>query len=96
MDKINNAIQIFNEIVVLLCIQSMFLFTNYVPDVEVRYKMGQKVLYLLAANILLNMVVLISNLLSKIYTGLRNWYLKRRNRIFLERRTLHKSMKALN
>ena len=33
VDRINNAIQVFNEVVVLLCIQSMFLFTNYVPNV---------------------------------------------------------------
>ena len=39
-DRINNAIQIINEVVVLACIQSMFLFTNYVESPEVRHAMG--------------------------------------------------------
>jgi len=63
----------FNELVVLLCIQSMFLFTEYVPDAAVRYDMGQKVLYLLASNILLNFFVLIAILIKKICVGVRSW-----------------------
>ena len=40
VDGINNVIQVFNESVVLICIQSMFLFTNYVGDSQTRYDMG--------------------------------------------------------
>ena len=66
----------------------MFLFTNYVLDVQIRYDMGRKVLYLIAANILLNMAVLIINLVLKIYKAIRNWYLRRRNRIAKEKAIL--------
>ena len=75
--RINNMIQIFNELVVLICIQCLFLFTNYVPDPSLRYNMGNKVLYLVAYNVLVNLMVLILTLLQKIYRGIRNWYVRR-------------------
>ena len=36
-DGINNFIQIFNEVAVLVAEVSLFLFTNYVPDPLQRY-----------------------------------------------------------
>ena len=91
MDKVNNLIQIFNETVVLLCIQCMFLFTYYVESAEVRYNMGQKVLYLVAFNIFTNLVVLIALLIKKIYNAIFTWYVKRRNRIAREQAIMIRS-----
>ena len=93
-DRINNAIQIFNEIVVLLCIESMFLFTSYVPDVRTRYQMGQKVLLLVAMNIIINFIVLIAILLKKIYKAVRTWYVKRHNRIATEKAIIMRAIRA--
>ena len=92
-DRINNLIQIFNEAVVLMCIQSMFLFTNYVGQAQTRYDMGQKVLYLLAGNILINLVVLVAELLKGVYKALRIWYLKRRNKINNDKAIIDRHMK---
>jgi len=64
-----------------LCIQSMFLFTNYVPDPQMRYDMGQKVLYLVACNIVLNLLVLLAILIKKICSGVSTWKTKRKNKI---------------
>ena len=36
VDRTNNLIQIFNEAVILLCIWSMYLFTDYVGDPNLR------------------------------------------------------------
>ena len=94
MDGINNAIQIFNEIVVLLCIEGMFLFTSYVPDVRTRYQMGQKVLLLVAMNIIINFIVLIAILLKKIYKAMRTWFVKRYNRIATEKAIILRAIKA--
>ena len=94
VDGINNAIQIFNELVVLLCIQSMFLFTNYVPEAQTRYDMGRKLLYLVLANISLNLIVLILSLLIKICKAGRNWYIKRQNRIAVEKANKRGAVKS--
>ena len=77
-DKLNNAIQIFNETAVLVCIWSMFLFTNYVGSPEVRHNMGQKVLFFVALNIFINLVVLLVVLIRKIWKAIRIWFIKRK------------------
>ena len=77
-DKLNNMIQIFNELAVLICIWSMFLFTNYVGDPEVRYQMGQKVLYFVALNMIINLVVLLLVLMRKIYKAIYRWQVRRK------------------
>jgi len=61
----------------LACIQSMFLFTNYVESPEVRHAMGQNVLYLVAVNVFINLVILIMIIARKIYRAIRSWYAKR-------------------
>jgi len=52
----------------------MFLFTNYIPNPEDRYSMGQKVLYLIAGNVVVNLFVLIIVLLRKVVNGIQTWY----------------------
>ena len=59
-DAINNFIQIFNEVVVLLCTWLLFLFTNYVPDPVLRYDYGRKYTYLIGFNFGVNLLVLVS------------------------------------
>ena len=81
VDRINNFIQIFNEHFVLVSIQSLFLFTNYVEDPIVRYQFGFYFIYMIGANITVNLIVLIANILYAIYVGLRRSYTKRQARI---------------
>ena len=59
-DKINNFIQIFNEFVVLTAIQLLFLFTDYVQDPEMRYDLGYYYLYMVAGNVIINLIILIT------------------------------------
>ena len=87
-------IQVFNELVVLLCIQSMFLFTQFVPDVQSRYDMGGRVLYLVAVNIIINFLVLIAILVKKIYTSIRLWLIKRHNKIAGEKAIIRRALRA--
>ena len=72
----------------------MFLFTNYVPDVQSRYDMGGRVLYLVAVNIIINFLVLIAILVKKIYTIVRLWLIKRHNRIEGEKAIIRRALKA--
>ena len=71
VDKLNNCIQIVNELVVLVCIWLLFWFTNYVPQADTRYDLGWYVLYFIGADIALNVGFLIFNLVKKIYVAIR-------------------------
>ena len=68
---INNAIHIFNEIIILTCTWSLLLFTDYVPDPVIRYDLGQYFLYVLGVNIATNIIVLIGTILHTIYSKIR-------------------------
>ena len=77
IDKMNNFIQIINEMFILVATWSLFLFTNYVPDAERRYDYGRAFLYFLAVNFGLNFVCLVWTLGGSIVRGV-NGYFKRK------------------
>ena len=77
VDSINNFIHIVNEVVVLVCIQMMFLYTEYVGDPALRYRFGFYFIYIVAADILVNLAVLIVVLCKDIYKVLRKAISKR-------------------
>ena len=76
-NAINNFVHIFNEIAILTCIWSLFLFTNYVPDPVLRHKFGWWYLYFLAFNFFVNFIVLIYSLITLIIRDLKRYCKKR-------------------
>ena len=78
VDRVNNFTQVFNEIVVLLCQWLMFHFTDFVTDPIVRYELGWYLLYLVATNVAVNLLVLIYVISNKIYLAARNYFLERK------------------
>ena len=79
-DKINNGIQIFNEIAVLLAEVSLLLFTNYVPDPLQRYEFGQGYIYFIGGNVAVNLCVLVFGLVAAIIIACRRYYFKRQSK----------------
>ena len=75
-DKINNAIQIINECVVLLCVWLVLLFTEYVPSPEQRYDFAFVFLYVIALDAGLNLLIFIYILVKKVCKAIRQCYLK--------------------
>lgn len=69
MGAIYNAIHIVNEMVVLIAIWTMFHFTLYVDDAEVRYEFGWNFLYFVGADVAINVLFLFYFVGSKIYTA---------------------------
>ena len=78
VDFWSNAIQIFNELVVLTCVWSMFIFSDYVPSAETRYELAFLFLYLIAADMILNVLYLIFTIVTKIYSACHNFFTKRK------------------
>lgn len=74
----SNMIQIVNEVVVLTCVWMMFLFSNYVPKAESRYDLAYFFLYVVAADVVLNVLYLIYTIVQKIYLTCRNVFTRRR------------------
>ena len=77
VDGLNNFIQFFNEVFILMCAWSLFLFTDYVPDPKLRHSYGENFLYIVALNFAGNMVFLFTTLIMGIRKGIKNWWTKR-------------------
>ena len=75
-DRTNNAIQIVNECVVLLCLWLVLLFTEYVPSPEQRYDFAFVFLYVIAIDAGLNLLIFIFFIIKKVYRAIKLCYLK--------------------
>lgn len=76
-DGLNNFIQIFNEVIVLISIQLLFIFTNYVGNPTKRYEIAWYFLYLVAFDCSVNILIMFFVIGKKIYVAARKAYLKK-------------------
>ncbi len=73
-DGLNNFIQIFNEVIVLISIQLLFIYSNYVDDPIIRYKLAWYFLYMMAFDCAVNVLIMLYVIARKIYCAARNAY----------------------
>ena len=78
VNPLNNAIQIINELVVLVSVWLMFHFTEFVARPETRYDLAFYFLYFVAADIALNVSILIFTILRKICIVIKRKYVQRK------------------
>ena len=62
-----NQFEIFNEISLLFIYYFMFLFTDFIPDVEFRYTLGFYFIYLVGSVFFINLVLVIYSMMYAIY-----------------------------
>ena len=72
--KIENTIEIFNEITILICSYHLFLFTDFVQDETISYNAGWSFLCFVAANVFVNMAISYYETISNIFTLIRRLY----------------------
>jgi hypothetical protein len=53
-----NYMEVFNEVCVLIATYHLFLFTDFVPDPELRYSIGWSIIGVTIVNIIVNMLVM--------------------------------------
>jgi len=75
-DKVNNLMQLCNELFLLACVHFMLAFTDYTFDPFQRHQIGYAYLIFLAVNITVN-VVLIGHVLVN---SVKKWYRERKNK----------------
>lgn len=78
LDKFNNFIQIFNEIIVCLALASLVLFTDFIGDPVERYEWGYTLLKLIAASVMVNVFILLATIVFVIYNAIRKLFFKRK------------------
>ena len=66
-DRHVNKFEIFNEVTVMFVMYNIMCFTPFVPDVEVRYKLGFVVCALITFNILVNLSRMVKPALRSIW-----------------------------
>ena len=74
IDRTNNFVQVFNEACILLSIWLMFLFTDYVPDPQLRLDFGEKLKWFLIANVAINVILLFGGLIAQVISSCKNSY----------------------
>ena len=79
-DNFNNFIQVVNELTVLICVWLMFHYTEFVASPDTRYDLGLSFMYLVAADVILNVLFLIYVVVKKIYMACRSIFVRRRAR----------------
>jgi hypothetical protein len=71
-----NGIEIFNELSFLTLIYFSFLFTDFVPDLNLRYSMGWIFLGITALNLFVNWMMLFQFLASILYNKIKAKYMQ--------------------
>ena len=66
-DSLSNGIQIFNEVVVLVCTWLLFQSTLYVTDAHVRYDQANYFLAIAVVTVCINVLVLFFIIFRKVY-----------------------------
>ena len=90
VDFANNFVQIFNEVIILLLVISLVIFTDFIPDPVTRYDRGYTMLYIIGFSIFVNVAILIYSIVSKICTACRNCLIKRRKQKMIAQLALKK------
>ena len=71
IDRTNNFIQVFNEVVILIAIWSMFLFTDYVADPSTRLLFGEGFKFTIIFNVIVNLAILVYTVVSQIIQSIK-------------------------
>ena len=64
----DQMLEYFNEATILICVYHLFIFTDYVDNVNARFVMGYSLVFFAFLNLLVNVLVLITVTISNM-----NW-----------------------
>ena len=69
-----------NESVVLICVWLMFHYTQFVESPETRYELAYYFLYLVAADVVLNVLFLVYSIVKKVFSACKNFFVNRKSK----------------
>jgi len=72
-DKVNNLMQLCNELFLLTCVHLMFAFTDYTVDPFKRFQIGFAYLIFIATNFTVNIALIAHTLVKKVQKAYRDW-----------------------
>jgi hypothetical protein len=70
--KLRNNLEIVNESFILINIEIMYLFTDFIPDPNLRDKIGWLIIALTCLNFGLNMIIFIMLSITKLVTVVKS------------------------
>lgn len=92
--KFLNAIEIFNELTLLITSCHLFLFTDFVPDLNTRNVIGWCFIAVAGLNIVVNWCALVYKILSFVSTHIKRFINKRRNLNKHKKSILHTNLSS--
>ena len=82
----SNLQEILNEVTALLATYILFVYTNWVSDLETRYQVGWVSIAMLVANVAINLSFMVVITASQTYTKLKMHWLRYRAKLKLEKK----------
>ena len=79
-NELNNGVQIFNEVAILILLQWMFMLTDFTVNPEIRHDYGYYFLYYVATLIGINLCVLFVSIYFDVRRACRRHYARKRAR----------------
>lgn len=76
----DRQLEFFNEASILLCVYHLYLFTDFVDNPIIRYKVGYSFIGCTCANIMVNVFVLMKVTVESLFFSCKRSIYKRRNR----------------
>ena len=76
-EKIDNKIENYDNITVLLLSYCLFLFTDFVPDAFIRYQVGFFMIFLTTQNIIVNIYIMSKEPVKLLVEKLKYWWTNR-------------------
>ena len=67
----------------LICVWLMFHYSEYIPSAEKRYDLAFYFLYLVAIDVILNVLLLIYIVVKRIYVAIKDYFVRRSRAQFL-------------
>ena len=76
-DSLNNAVQIFNEVAIIVLLQFMFMLTDFTEDPVLRHDYGYYFLYYVATLIGINICFFVASMVILGRIAYRRWYARK-------------------
>ena len=89
--------EMFNECMLLLIMYTMMCFTDFIPDVQMQYKVGYISCGLIVGHLLVNLGLMLYSSLKRLYLKIKkNYLLRKRKQVIEARMMLSKNLTTLN
>jgi hypothetical protein len=78
---------IFSEYILLFVLYTMMLFSDFVPEIDMRFNIGYASIAIVSLHLFVNLILILVSVGRKIVLKIKNWYIRiKHNRAIKEKK----------